>query len=133
VFDALVRQIDRLDSEAIKIEAACAVWTSAGGLIEPKNLHLRRRRHWRLDGRQAGGRGCNVSVVARGADAGGAARARPAPQREGDAETTVHRSGQRRPAALGVQDLVVVSVKAPGMADVARRIAPADRPHTPSC
>ncbi|MCK9688649.1 2-dehydropantoate 2-reductase [Scleromatobacter humisilvae] len=34
------------------------------------------------------------------------------------------------PAALGVQDVVVIAVKAPGLADVARRIAPLLGPHT---
>ena len=34
------------------------------------------------------------------------------------------RARERRPAALGPQDLVVVAVKAPSMASVAERIAP---------
>ena len=34
------------------------------------------------------------------------------------------------PAALGVQDVVVIAVKAPALADVARRIAPLLGPHT---
>ena len=52
---------------------------------------------------------CNVSVVAR--------RRRPCARNASS-------------AALGVQDLVVVSVKAPGMADVARRIGPLIGPRT---
>src|ERR1700760_3065695 len=34
------------------------------------------------------------------------------------------------PAALGVQDVVVIAVKAPALADVARRVAPLLGPHT---
>src|SRR6202012_1278574 len=34
------------------------------------------------------------------------------------------------PGALGVQDVVVIAVKAPALADVARRIAPLLGPHT---
>ena len=34
------------------------------------------------------------------------------------------------PAALGVQDLVIITVKAPALADVAQRIAPLLGPHT---
>src|SRR6478752_10130846 len=34
------------------------------------------------------------------------------------------------PAELGVQDVVVIAVKAPALADVARRIAPLLGPHT---
>ena len=73
--------------------------------------------------------GCNVSVVARGA-ALDALRAHGLRLREGDAETTCPVQASDDPAALGVQDLVVVSVKAPGMADVARRIGPLIGPGT---
>lgn len=73
--------------------------------------------------------GCNVSVVARGA-ALDALRAHGLRLREGDAETTCPVQASDDPAALGVQDLVVVSVKAPGMADVARRIGPLIGPRT---
>ena len=73
--------------------------------------------------------GCNVSVVARGA-ALDALRAHGLRLREGDAETTCPVQASDDPAALGVQDLVVVSVKAPGMADVARRNGPLIGPRT---
>ena len=73
--------------------------------------------------------GCNVSVVARAA-ALDALRAHGLRLREGDAETTCPVQASDDPAALGVQDLVVVSVKAPGMADVARRIGPLIGPRT---
>ena len=73
--------------------------------------------------------GCNVSVVARGA-ALDALRAHGLRLREGDAETTCPVQASDDPAALCVQDLVVVSVKAPGMADVARRIGPLIGPRT---
>ena len=73
--------------------------------------------------------GCNISVVARGA-ALDALRAHGLRLREGDAETTRPVQASDDPAALGVQDLVVVSVKAPGMADVARRIGPLIGPRT---
>ena len=73
--------------------------------------------------------GCNVSVVARGA-ALDALRAHGLRLREGDAATTCPVQASDDPAALGVQDLVVVSVKAPGMADVARRIGPLIGPRT---
>lgn len=73
--------------------------------------------------------GCNVSVVARGA-ALDALRAHGLRLREDDAETTCPVQASDDPAALGVQDLVVVSVKAPGMADVARRIGPLIGPRT---
>ena len=73
--------------------------------------------------------GCNVSVVARGA-ALDALRAHGLRLREGDAETACPVQASDDPAALGVQDLVVVSVKAPGMADVARRIGPLIGPRT---
>ena len=73
--------------------------------------------------------GCNVSVVARAA-ALDALRAHGLRLCEGDAETTLVVQVSDDPAALGVQDLVVVSVKAPGMADVARRIGPLIGPRT---
>lgn len=67
--------------------------------------------------------GCDLSVVARGATLE-ALRAQGLRLREGEAESvhSVHASDE--PAVLGVQDLVVLAVKAPGMAEVARRIGP---------
>ncbi|MBK6866756.1 MAG: 2-dehydropantoate 2-reductase [Burkholderiales bacterium] len=67
--------------------------------------------------------GGEVSVVARGATLD-ALRADGLRLREGDSEAAHPVRASDDPAALGVQDLVVVAVKAPGMAEVARRIAP---------
>ena len=67
--------------------------------------------------------GCDVSVVARG-DTLAAVRAHGLRLREGEAERAQAVTASDNTAALGVQDLVIVSVKAPGMADVARRIQP---------
>ena len=73
--------------------------------------------------------GCDVSVVARGATLA-------ALQQHG---LRVHQGGQisaqavacsADPAELGVQDLVVVSVKAPSLPEVARHIAPLMGPDT---
>lgn len=74
--------------------------------------------------------GSNVSLVARGAtltalQAEGLRLRRP--------DGTVVQAAvtaQADPAALGVQNLVVVAVKAPGLPDVARAIAPLVGPHT---
>jgi 2-dehydropantoate 2-reductase len=73
--------------------------------------------------------GCDVSVVARGATL-------VALQQHG---LRVHQAGQvsaqavacsANPAELGVQDLVVISVKAPSLPEVARHIAPLIGPDT---
>ena len=74
--------------------------------------------------------GCQISMVARGAtlaalQADGLRLRRP----DGtlaQASVTVHAD----PAALGVQDLVVIAVKAPGLPDVARAMAPLIGPDT---
>lgn len=73
--------------------------------------------------------GAQVSVVARGGTLA-ALRAYGLRLRDGDQETTypVHASDQ--PADLGVQDLVIVAVKAPAMPDVARAIGPLVGPQT---
>ena len=74
--------------------------------------------------------GCQLSLVARGAtlaalQADGLRLRRP----DGSvAQTAV--TAQADPAALGVQDLVVLAVKAPGLPDVARAIAPLIGPDT---
>lgn len=73
--------------------------------------------------------GCDVSVVARG-DTLAAVRAHGLRLREGEAERAQAVTASDNTAALGVQDLVIVSVKAPGMADVARRIQPLIGPNT---
>ncbi|CAN7172050.1 2-dehydropantoate 2-reductase [Acidovorax sp. Leaf78] len=74
--------------------------------------------------------GCDVSLVARGATlhaltADGLRLRRP----DG---TVVHTAvtAQDNPAALGVQDLVVVAVKAPGLPDVAQAMDPLIGPDT---
>ena len=75
---------------------------------------------------QAGG---SINVVARGATL-------DALQRDGlglvrgDQRTRVPVNAQADPAALGVQDLVVIAVKAPALAGVAERIAPLVGPDT---
>ena len=73
--------------------------------------------------------GCDVSVVARG-DTLAAVRAHGLRLREGEAERAQAVTASDNTAALGVQDLVIVSVKAPGMVDVARRIQPLIGPNT---
>ena len=67
--------------------------------------------------------GCNVSVVARGATLA-ALRQQGLRVQRGEQVTTVQVQASDDPAALGAQDLVVVAVKAPALAGVARRIAP---------
>ena len=74
--------------------------------------------------------GCQVSLVARGAtlaalQAEGLRLRRPDGS-VAQAAVTAHAD----PAALGVQDLVVLAVKAPGLPDVARAIAPLIGPET---
>jgi 2-dehydropantoate 2-reductase len=73
--------------------------------------------------------GCRVSVVARGATLN-ALQAHGLQLRSGDEtiHAAVHASAD--PAALGPQDLVVVAVKAPAMAEVARAIGPLLGPDT---
>ena len=73
--------------------------------------------------------GCDVSVVARGATLA-------ALQKDGlrlsfgDQTRTVQVEASDDPAALGVQDLVIVSVTAPSMPDVSKAIAPLIGPET---
>lgn len=76
---------------------------------------------------QAGG---DLSLVARGAtlaalQARGLRLTRP----DGSTAHAAVRASDE-PAALGVQDLVVIAVKAPALPEVARRIAPLIGPHT---
>lgn len=73
--------------------------------------------------------GCEVSAVARGA-ALQALRAQGLTLVHGDQRESFALRAEQDPAALGVQDLVVIAVKAPGMADVAERIAPLIGPRT---
>ena len=69
--------------------------------------------------------GCNVSVLARGATL---AALQTHGLRLGDAQYPVAASGEA--AALGVQDLVVIAVKAPALLEVARQIGPLLGPQT---
>jgi len=73
--------------------------------------------------------GASVSVVARG-DTLAAIRSEGLRLQSGDTTDAVQVTASAQPADLGVQDLVVVAVKAPAMADVARVIAPLLGPDT---
>jgi 2-dehydropantoate 2-reductase len=73
--------------------------------------------------------GCEVSVVARGATLD-ALHTRGLQLVEGETTHTVPVQASSEPADLGAQDLVVIAVKAPAMAEVARRIAPLIGPDT---
>ena len=67
--------------------------------------------------------GCSVSVVARGATLD-ALQLHGLRLREGERITSQAVASSALPADLGVQDLVVLAVKAPSLPDVARQIAP---------
>jgi 2-dehydropantoate 2-reductase len=67
--------------------------------------------------------GCEVSVVARGATLD-ALREHGLRLKENGETHAVRVQASDKPEALGVQDLVIVAVKAPGMAAVAQHIAP---------
>ena len=73
--------------------------------------------------------GCSVSVVARGATLD-ALQLHGLRLREGDRVTSQAVASSALPADLGVQDLVVLAVKAPSLPDVARQIAPLLGPKT---
>jgi 2-dehydropantoate 2-reductase len=73
--------------------------------------------------------GCDVSVVARG-DTLKAIRGQGLRLQEGDAVESAAVRASDSPADLGVQDLVVVAVKAPSMAQVAQGIGPLLGPGT---
>ncbi|MDR5838445.1 MULTISPECIES: 2-dehydropantoate 2-reductase [unclassified Caballeronia] len=73
--------------------------------------------------------GCDVSVVARGATLE-ALRQDGLRLVEQDATHTVKVAASADPADLGVQDLVIVAVKAPAMESVAAHIAPLIGPDT---
>ncbi|MDB5849606.1 MAG: 2-dehydropantoate 2-reductase [Rhodoferax sp.] len=73
--------------------------------------------------------GCQVSVVARGATLQ-ALQTDGLRLQAGDATSAVPVQASNDPATLGVQDLVVVAVKAPALADVARQIGPLVGPDT---
>lgn len=73
--------------------------------------------------------GCDVSVVARGATLS-ALQAHGLRLASGGDTVAVPVKASAAPADLGVQDLVVIAVKAPAMADVARAIRPLIGPGT---
>ncbi|MGE3348811.1 MAG: 2-dehydropantoate 2-reductase [Ramlibacter sp.] len=73
--------------------------------------------------------GCAVSVVARGQTLA-AIQANGLRLQQGDQAQTVPVRASANPADLGVQDLVIVAVKAPAMADVAQAIGPLLGPDT---
>jgi 2-dehydropantoate 2-reductase len=73
--------------------------------------------------------GCEVSVVARGATLEALARDGLRLQEGGDTVSSPVRASAA-PAELGVQDLVIVAVKAPAMAEVAKGIGPLLGPQT---
>ncbi|WP_395055019.1 2-dehydropantoate 2-reductase [Polaromonas sp.] len=81
--------------------------------------------------------GCDVSVVARGTTLAALQQhglrlesARPSTGSGQSEVMSVQVKASEDPAALGVQDLVIIAVKAPALADVAKVIAPLLGPHT---
>ncbi len=75
------------------------------------------------------GAGAQVSVVARGATLQ-AIQTHGLRIRRGDVVTAHAMAASASPAELGVQDVVVIAVKAPALTDVARHIAPLIGPQT---
>jgi len=73
--------------------------------------------------------GCEVSVVARGATLQ-ALRANGLRLQSGEQASAADVRASADPAQMGVQDLVVIAVKAPAMADVAQAIGPLLGPDT---
>ena len=73
--------------------------------------------------------GASVSVVARG-DALAALQTHGIRLKRGDAVSTHQVKASANPADLGVQDLVIIAVKAPALREVARHIAPLIGPGT---
>ncbi|HSV36038.1 MAG TPA: 2-dehydropantoate 2-reductase [Ramlibacter sp.] len=80
-------------------------------------------------GARLGQAGCEVSVVARGATLAALKQQGLRLEQDGETLSTPVRASDD-PADLGVQDLVVVAVKAPAMAEVAKGIAPLLGPDT---
>ncbi len=74
--------------------------------------------------------GCNVGVVARGATLVALQQNGLRLEEEGGAVANAAVQANEDPAQLGVQDLVIVAVKAPAMAAVAGQIAPLLGPET---
>jgi len=80
-------------------------------------------------GAQLARAGCAVSVVARGATLA-ALQAEGLRLQSADQSGAAPVNASADPATLGVQDLVVLAVKAPALLEVARRIAPLIGPDT---
>jgi 2-dehydropantoate 2-reductase len=80
-------------------------------------------------GHKLAGAGCDVSVVARGATLA-ALQQHGLRLNEGGSITARQVRSSAQPADLGVQDLVVLAVKAPSLTEVARHIAPLIGPDT---
>jgi 2-dehydropantoate 2-reductase len=74
--------------------------------------------------------GCDLSVVARGATLQALQQDGLRLQQQSGEAISVKVRASASPAELGVQDLVIVAVKAPAMAEVAKAIAPLLGPHT---
>ena len=80
-------------------------------------------------GQRLAAAGCEVSVVARGATLA-AVQARGLRVCHGEDEAASPVQASASPAELGVQDLVVIAVKAPALLGVVRQIQPLIGPHT---
>ena len=74
--------------------------------------------------------GCDVSVVARGATLQAIQQGGLRLQQQGGETISVKARASASPADFGVQDLVIVAVKAPAMGEVAKAIAPLLGPQT---
>lgn len=74
--------------------------------------------------------GCDLSLVARGATLSALRTEGLRLRRPDGTVAQVPAAAAADPAALGVQDLVVVAVKAPGLPEVARAMGPLIGPHT---
>ena len=74
--------------------------------------------------------GCTLSLVARGATLAALQTHGLRLRRPDGSVAQVAVAAAADPAALGVQDLVVLAVKAPGLPEVARALAPLVGPHT---
>ena len=73
--------------------------------------------------------GCELSAVARGQTLA-ALQHNGLTLVHGEERETVAVNAQQDPAALGMQDVVVIAVKAPSMPDVARAVTPLIGPQT---
>ncbi|MEO8122321.1 MAG: 2-dehydropantoate 2-reductase [Rhodoferax sp.] len=80
-------------------------------------------------GARLAGAGCVVSVLARGATLA-ALQQQGLRLRQADGDFTQAVQARASPAELGVQDLLVIAVKAPSLLEVARHIAPLIGPDT---